>query len=157
MFEIFRLLLISGIVKHKITPIAGLYLKRITYNSFIMKKEKELENLRKLFAKKIWTLRTLNNLTQEEIGARSGISYKYIGEIERGEVNPSLDVLGKIAQGFNTTLKDLMDFSESKDGLHKENMFYSLSKSACETVRKALTILQKFFKNIKSHQKDEVL
>ena len=49
------------------------------------------------------------------------------------------------------------DFSESKEGLHKENMLYSLSKSECETVRKALIILQKIFKNIKPPSKDGVL
>lgn len=106
-----------------------------------------MENLKKLFAKRIRTLRKLKNLTQEEIGARSGISYKYIGEIERGEVNPSLDVLCKIAQGFNTSLSDLLDFSESQRGLHKKDILYSISKSEFETVREALTILKRVFKN----------
>ncbi|MBS1259245.1 MAG: hypothetical protein MAG551_02312 [Candidatus Scalindua arabica] len=50
-----------------------------------------------------------------------------------------------------------MDFSEGKNGLHKENKFYSLSKSDNETVRKALTILQTVFKSIKPLSKDKVL
>ncbi|MBI4680030.1 MAG: helix-turn-helix transcriptional regulator [Nitrospirae bacterium] len=29
--------------------------------------------------------------TQEELGEKAGLSYKFVGEIERGEVNPSLD------------------------------------------------------------------
>jgi len=85
------------------------------------------------------------------------MSYKYISEIERGEVNTSMDGPGEIAQGFDTTLKKLMDFYESKEDLHKENIFYSLSGSECEIVREALIILQKIFKNIKPLSKDEVL
>lgn len=114
-----------------------------------MKKEREkvLENLKNQLAKRVKTLRKLKNLTQEDIGARSGISYKYIGEIERGDVNPSLDVLSKIAQGFNTSLKDLLDFDKSQRGLHKEDILYTLSKSELETIREALTILHRVFKN----------
>lgn len=105
-----------------------------------------MKNLNKQFAKRIKTLRKLKNITQEELGGKTGVSYKYIGEIERGEVNPSLDILGKIAKGFEVSLKDLMDYSDNKKGLHKDDILHPLSKSEVETVKNALGILGKVFK-----------
>lgn len=45
--------------------------------------------------------------TQEEIGERAGLSYKQIGEIERGQANPELDTLEKLARGLGVPLADL--------------------------------------------------
>lgn len=64
-------------------------------------------NLKKELGKKIRNLRKLKNLTQEKLGEKSGLSYKFVGEIERGEVNPSLDSLTAIANALNTKEKDL--------------------------------------------------
>lgn len=36
-------------------------------------------------------------MTQEELGSKADISYKFIGEVERGQQNPSFDTLDKIA------------------------------------------------------------
>lgn len=111
-----------------------------------MKKGMVLKDLSKQFAKRIRTLRKLKKLTQEELGARSDVSYKYLGKIERCEVNPSLDILGKIAKGFEVSLKDLMDVSETSNGLNKENIVYPLSKNEFKIVRDALEILERVFK-----------
>ena len=107
-----------------------------------------MENLKKLLAKRIKALRKLKNLTQEETGERSGISCKYIGELEREQVNPSLDILCKIAHGFDMSLKDLLDFPENQKGLYRENILYPLSRNEFETVGEALKILQRIFKPV---------
>ena len=50
------------------------------------------------------------------MGAECGINYKYIGAIERGEENPSLSVLQKIAEGLGVELLELFRFHhEEKD------------------------------------------
>lgn len=97
-----------------------------------------MKNINKLFANRIKALRKIKNLAQEQLGAKSGISYKYIGEIEREETNPSLDVIGKIADGFGIPLKDLMDFPDKKKSTRKEDILISLSKCEIDTVKKAL-------------------
>jgi transcriptional regulator with XRE-family HTH domain len=38
--------------------------------------------------------------TQEDLGERSGLSYKFIGEIERGVGNPTIDSIDQIAKAF---------------------------------------------------------
>lgn len=38
--------------------------------------------------------------TQEDLGERASLSYKFIGEIERGVGNPTLDSIDQIARAF---------------------------------------------------------
>ena len=45
-------------------------------------------------------LRREADLTQEELAARAGISANYVGEIERGECNPSVLVMFAVARGL---------------------------------------------------------
>ena len=52
-------------------------------------------------------LRREADLTQEELAARAGISANYVGEIERGECNPSTLVLFALARGLNVRPADL--------------------------------------------------
>jgi transcriptional regulator with XRE-family HTH domain len=43
-------------------------------------------------------LRKANGLTQEELAHGAEIDTRYVGGIERGEENPSVAVVGRIAQ-----------------------------------------------------------
>lgn len=43
----------------------------------------------------------------ERLGRRSRVNWSYIGEIERGEVNPSLLVLARIAHALEADLGEL--------------------------------------------------
>lgn len=47
-------------------------------------------------------------MTRDEVGDRAGIHPKYIGDIERGEVNPTLLTLQRVADGLGTPLPDLL-------------------------------------------------
>jgi len=50
---------------------------------------------------------SLRELTQEQLGEKAGISYKFIGEVERGAVNPSLDSLVGIAKALRVGVREL--------------------------------------------------
>lgn len=63
--------------------------------------------IRKRLGEKIRQLRKIRELTQEQLGEKAGISYKFIGEVERGTVNPSLDSLIAISQALNVDVKEL--------------------------------------------------
>lgn len=89
--------------------------------------------------KKIRNLRKLKNLTQEELGEKAEMSYKFIGELERGKVNPSLGSLVQIATALGVNVKDL---------LPGEADLYSLSPDDLLTVKKAVKLLDKIFKKI---------
>lgn len=52
-------------------------------------------------------LRQRRGWTQEDLGERSGLSYKFIGEIERGLGNPTIDSVDQIARAFAMDVSDL--------------------------------------------------
>lgn len=54
-------------------------------------------------------LRLERGLSQEEVAHRVGIVSSYFGEIERGRRNPTLRVLGGIADALNVPLPRLLD------------------------------------------------
>lgn len=47
-------------------------------------------------------------LTQEEIASKAGLHFTTYGRIERGEINPPLQTLNKIAQALKTSLSKLL-------------------------------------------------
>lgn len=66
--------------------------------------------LRRKFGDRIRDLRKELNLSQEELGFKADLHRTYIGSIERGEQNVSLDNIGKIAKVLKVSLKDLFNF-----------------------------------------------
>ena len=65
--------------------------------------------------KRIRTLRKRKGLTQEGLAEQIGTSSKYIGEIERGKVNFSIDIAEKIAGGLGVELSELFDCGHEMD------------------------------------------
>jgi len=58
-------------------------------------------------------LRTQQGLTQEQLGEKAGIDYKFLGSVERGQQNPSFNVLVKIAQALGVELTEMMRFEQA--------------------------------------------
>ena len=96
-----------------------------------------MKNLKTTLGKRIREFRNSKGLTQEKLGETSGVSYKFIGEIERGEVNPSLESLSKISSALGVTL---CDFFPSKNDL---NSLYSIQE--IQKIKEALKLLGKVF------------
>lgn len=51
-------------------------------------------------------------MTQRTLAAQSGLRRQYIGQVERGRVNPSLATLVEIASGLGTRLSALIAEAE---------------------------------------------
>jgi len=49
------------------------------------------------------------------LGEQTGIHRTYVGAIERGEANITLDHLEKLAAGLNTTVVDLFKHQEKQE------------------------------------------
>ena len=73
-----------------------------------MKRVKDKSNR---FGQAVREARIAAGLTQEELADRSGLDRSYIGGVERGERNPTLTVIEKIAEGFDITLAELFSYS----------------------------------------------
>jgi transcriptional regulator with XRE-family HTH domain len=72
--------------------------------------KKRTENM-KNFGKRIRELRIEKGITsQMSLANKIGTDRTYIGGIERGERNPTFEIIEKLAKALGTTLSDLMRF-----------------------------------------------
>ena len=97
-----------------------------------------MKSLRKTFGQRVKVLRQLRNLTQEGLAERTGLSYKFIGEIERGTGNPTIETVEKISQALEVPMARL--FANASE---EEESFYLLSREDLRILKKALEILEK--------------
>lgn len=66
------------------------------------------------FGKRIRTLRTERNLSQEQLAELTGFHRTYIGMVERGERNISLSNIGVFAETFEMSVSELFDFTAKR-------------------------------------------
>ncbi len=59
--------------------------------------------------KSIKSLRKQNGMSQETLGEMANICPKHLGEIERGDSNPSVTVIRKIANALNREASDILN------------------------------------------------
>ena len=59
--------------------------------------------------RRIRAIRTERELTQEQVAGLATLSAKFLGEVERGVSNISIDRLGKVAEVLGVELRDLME------------------------------------------------
>ena len=55
---------------------------------------------------RIKQIRLARDLTQEDVAERANRSYKYIGQVERGAANPTVDVLENLAAALGVSIID---------------------------------------------------
>ncbi|TPO05166.1 helix-turn-helix transcriptional regulator [Mesorhizobium sp. B1-1-5] len=65
-------------------------------------------DMRKLVGRNFARLRAAAGLTQEQVAERADISQQYISGLERGQRNPSLETLYKIAQALSVSHVELV-------------------------------------------------
>jgi XRE family transcriptional regulator, regulator of sulfur utilization len=63
---------------------------------------------RRIVGQNIRHFRKKARLSQEELGEKSDLSYKYVGEVERGCVNVSLDALMRVARALKISIQDIL-------------------------------------------------
>lgn len=62
------------------------------------------------FGARLRSIRQQRNLSQEELAFQCNMQASHIGQIERGQKNPTLDTLIKISNGLDMPLTELLDF-----------------------------------------------
>lgn len=87
--------------------------------------------IRTLFGRRLRSLRTARSLTQQELGDKASLSFKYLGAIERGEENPSLKVIGRLADALEVAPRDMLVFE------HEETAPAALKKQLNRLLREA--------------------
>lgn len=107
----------------------------------------------KIIGSNVRKRRKLKGLTQEQLADLAGMSFSYIGKIERGEYNLKIHTLEKVARALECSLSALL-LSDSvfKDVEMTEPVLEAaaiLLKESDENQRKAVEILRFVFRTEK--------
>lgn len=98
------------------------------------------------FGKRIRELRKINKVSQEKLAEKADLSLTFVGYLERAEKSPTLPTLAKIANAFNITLSELLNFPDDK----------KIANADAKTLDKAVEILEEALdkaKRIKTEKK----
>ena len=72
-----------------------------------------MENINEVVAENLKHLRTEKKLSLDSVAKLSGVSKSMLGQIERGDVNPTISTVWKIANGLKISFTDLMHRAEA--------------------------------------------
>lgn len=64
---------------------------------------------RKIFARNLKEMRVKQRLSQEKLADIAGLHRTYVGSVERGERNISIDNMERLASALNITIQDLLN------------------------------------------------
>jgi transcriptional regulator with XRE-family HTH domain len=91
-------------------------------------------------------LRLAYRITQEELAERSGLSYKFIGEIERGQANPTIDTMWQLAKALRIDVHELFLTPGRETG---PDAVYRMGLHDIEVVREALHSAENLLERLK--------
>lgn len=72
-------------------------------------REQRAAHLRRALGSRISTRRTSLGLSQDGLGRLAGMHRTYVGSVERGERNVSLENLDRLAASLGMTIAELLD------------------------------------------------
>ena len=99
-----------------------------------------MSNLANRLGARIRDVRHARQLSQEQLAERAGVSYKFLGEVERGQGNPTVKWLEAVARGLGVTIKDLIVEEESPPMTYPplSGRDYSVVRDARDTLEQVL-------------------
>ncbi len=81
-----------------------------------------MDQAKKDLGGKIRKLRQVKKLTQEELADKADMDYSYLGAIERGERNPTLEFITKIAKGLRVEIYQLFLTGKPNVGITEKKL-----------------------------------
>lgn len=110
--------------------------------------------------KRIKQLREAKGLTMRELGKLAHLSHSFIGDIESGRSNPSLDTLQSLSKVFGVPVPELLRGTFSTENLYSEDkntwqeMNEVLSQLSIETLQKTYSQIESLKAAMKEDQGD---
>jgi transcriptional regulator with XRE-family HTH domain len=103
--------------------------------------------LQALFGSRVRSIREAANLSREMVAERAKISANYLGEIERGEKRPKLDMIGRIASALEVAPPVLFDYEaeEVDNNILLSKLQLLLSALSTEQLQQALRVFRTLF------------
>ena len=99
-------------------------------------------DIRTRLGERVRALRQVRGWTQEDLGERSALSYKFIGQIERGHGNPSIDTLQRLSAALEVDITELF----GRNAVLKEG--YALTAEELARMREAIDSADDILKRV---------
>lgn len=80
-----------------------------------------MENLNEIISSNLRRIRNTRNLSLDKLSEITGISKSMLGQIERGESNPTISTIWKITTGLRVSLTDLIEITAPNTMLITKN------------------------------------
>ena len=97
-----------------------------------------MSDIAKIIGQRIRNYRTQKGLSQEKLAELAGCHPPYIGQLERGEKNATLESVEKIASAMDISLSELFDKLGKSGGNNIAAKCYDLVASKNEAEQKQL-------------------
>ncbi|MBM7572389.1 transcriptional regulator with XRE-family HTH domain [Aquibacillus albus] len=103
-------------------------------------------------------LRKKQGLSQEELAHLSNTHPTYIGQLERGEKNVTVDTLDKVTKALNVSLEELFRFStlqtptQDDTIIQLNNLLVEIDNEDRETLLKIINVMLEWKKNTDKEQ-----
>lgn len=97
-----------------------------------------MSDIAKIIGQRIRNYRTQKGLSQEKLAELAGCHPTYIGQLERGEKNATLESIEKIASAMDISLSELFDKLGKSGGNNIAAKCYDLVASKNEAEQKQL-------------------
>src|SRR5439155_17125415 len=94
---------------------------------------RQLTDIRTRLGAAVKACRARRRLTQEQLAERSSLSYEFIGEIERGDANPTILTLERVAKALDVSISLLLP-----ETYQHQPTDYQVSRQELLRVREAL-------------------
>ncbi len=80
------------------------------------------EDITAVFGRAVRRVRLRRRQSQEDLAHESGLDRSYVGGIERGDRNPTLAAIAKLARGLGVSLGDLFAECDAARGNSSERV-----------------------------------
>ena len=108
--------------------------------------ERAVPHVRRFLGQRLRALRKQRRLSQKDLGRRSSLTGKFIGEVERGQKSISIDSLYKVSVALGVPLPHLSDVQPGRQAIapseHAEKIFALVSGRRPVDVRRAYETLK---------------
>jgi transcriptional regulator with XRE-family HTH domain len=100
-----------------------------------------------LFGRRIRAIREAARLSRELVAEKADITVNYLGEIERGEKWPSLEVIEQLAKALSVSSHAFFEFEaeETESGVLLSKLQHMLANRNTEQLQQALRVLKALF------------
>ena len=109
-----------------------------------------MSDIAKILGQRIRNYRTAKGLSQEKLAELCGCHPTYVGQIERGEKNATIESVERISSALNVSLSRLFEKIGAEDGTENDlplecyELIASKSKSEQEAIHRILLEINRY-------------